>query len=112
MRSGDLGTVTGIGQDNAMTVKLDSGKTAEVSAEKTKHIEYGYAVHTLKNIRAERAIATGDGLAQQAFQAAFFKADLALYTSSPQQQDLSPAQQLAPPEIARAAEKHDFGMGF
>jgi hypothetical protein len=28
----------------SMTVKLDSGKTAEVSPEKARHIEYGYAV--------------------------------------------------------------------
>ena len=31
VRSGDLGTVTRIGQDNSMTVNLDAGKTAEVS---------------------------------------------------------------------------------
>ena len=114
VRSGDLGTVTRIGQHNSMTIKLDSGKTAHVSAEKTRHIDYGYAVDTLKNIRADRVIATGEGLTQQAFQAGFSKADHALYTSSPQpQQDFSAAQQLGTPEVAQAAEKqHDFGLGF
>jgi hypothetical protein len=53
-----------IGQDHSMTVKLDSGKTAEVSSEKSRYIDYGYAVDGLKNLRAERVIATGDGLSQ------------------------------------------------
>ncbi len=39
VRSGDRGTVTRIGQDTSMTVKLDSGKTAEVSPEKARHID-------------------------------------------------------------------------
>ena len=43
-----------------MTIKLDSGKTAEVSPEKSRHINYGYAVDGLKANRAERIIATGD----------------------------------------------------
>ena len=41
VRSGDLGTVTRIGEDNSMTVKLDSGKTAELSPETTRHLDYG-----------------------------------------------------------------------
>ncbi len=113
VRSGDLGTVTRIGQDNSMTVTLDSGKSTEVSAEKTRHIDYGYTVDALKNVRAERVLATGDGLTQQQFQGASAKADLALYTSSPQQQqDFSPAQQLVAPEIAQPAKQHDFGISF
>ncbi len=113
MRSGDLGTVTRVGQDHSMTVKLDSGKSAEVSAEKTRHIDYGYTVDALKNVRAERVLATGDGLTQQQFQGASAKAALALYTSSPQpQQDFSPAQQLVPSEIAQSAKQHDFGIAF
>ena len=113
VRSGDLGTVTRIGQDNSMTVTLDSGKSAEVSAEKTRHIDYGYTVDALKNVRAERVLATGDGLTQQQFQGASARADLALYTSSPQQQqDFSPAQQLVAPEIAQPAKQHDFGIAF
>ena len=71
VKSGDLGAVTHLGQDNSMTVKLDSGKTAELSPEKTKHLDYGYTVEALKNVRAERVIATGDGLTQQAFQGCF-----------------------------------------
>ena len=73
VRSGDLGTVTRIGQDHSMTVKMDSGKIAEVSSEKSRYVDYGYAVEGFKNLRAERVIATGDGLSQQSCQGVFFE---------------------------------------
>jgi hypothetical protein len=112
VRSGDLGTVTRIGQDHSMTVKLDSGKTAEFSSEKSRHIEYGYAVDGLKNLRAERVIATGDGLSQQTFQGVSPKTDLALYTSQPQQ-DFSASKEIAASEPAQPArQQHDFGIGL
>jgi preprotein translocase subunit YajC len=112
VRSGDLGTVTRIGQDHSMTVKLDSGKTAEVSPEKSRHIEYGYAVDGLKNLRAERVIATGDGLSQQNLQGVSPKTDLALYTNQ-LQQEFSASKEIAAPELAQPArQQHDFGIGF
>ena len=61
-----------------MTVGLNSGKTAELYPEKTKHLDYGHTVDVLKNVRVERVIATGDELAKQAFQGASAKADLSL----------------------------------
>ena len=114
VKSGDLGTVTRLGKDNSMTVKLDSGKTTELSPEKTKHLDYGYTVDALKNVRAERVIATGDGLTQQAFQGASPKADLNLYTGTPAPaQEFSAAKELTSPEIAQPAkQQHDFGIGF
>jgi conjugative relaxase-like TrwC/TraI family protein len=111
VRFGDLGTVTRIGEDHAMTVKMDSGKIAEVPPEKARHIDYGYAVDSLKNVRAERLIVTGDGLTQQAFQAAPSKVAIALHTSSPQQ-ELSPAKAFTAPELAQhPKQQHDFGIG-
>jgi conjugative relaxase-like TrwC/TraI family protein len=112
VRAGDLGTVTRIGQDHSMTVKLDSGKTAEVSSEKSRNIDYGYAVEGLKNLRAERVIATGDGLSQQTFQGVTPKTDLALYTNQPQQ-DFSASKEIAAPELAQPVrQQHDFGISF
>ncbi|ADV84507.1 MobF family relaxase [Terriglobus saanensis] len=112
VRSGDLGTVTRIGQDHSMTVKMDSGRTAEVSPEKALHIDYGYAVDSLKNVRAERVIATGDRLTHQSFQGTSSKAGLSLYTNAPQQ-DSSPTKEIASPELAQPAkQQHDFGIGF
>jgi hypothetical protein len=95
-----------------MTVKLDSGKTAEVSSDKSRHIEYGYAVDGLKNLRAERVIATGDGLSQQTFQGVSPETDLTLYTNQPQQ-DFSASKELAAPELAQPVrQQQDFGIGF
>jgi conjugative relaxase-like TrwC/TraI family protein len=112
VRSGDLGTVTRIGQDYSMSVKLDSGKAAEVSPDKSRHIDYGYAVESFKNVRAERVIATGDGLSQQNFQSVSAKTDLAVYTNQPQQ-DFSASKEIAMPELAQPAkQQHDFGIGF
>jgi conjugative relaxase-like TrwC/TraI family protein len=110
---GDLGTVTRIGQDSSISVKLDSGQTAEVSAEKARHIEYGYVVDGLKSIRAERVIATGEGITAQQLQGASPRSDVALYTGSMQpQQDFSSAREIATPELAQPAKQHDFGIGF
>ncbi|WP_035353043.1 MobF family relaxase [Edaphobacter aggregans] len=112
VRSGDLGTVTRIGQNNSMTVKMDSGRTAELSPEKARHIDYGYAVDGLKNIHAERVIATGDGLTPQTFQAISSKADLTVYTNSPQQ-DFTASKEITAPEITQPAkQQNDFGIGF
>jgi hypothetical protein len=111
VRSGDLGTVTRIGPDHSMTVTLDSGKTAEVLSEKSRQIDYGYAVDSLKNLRAERVIATGDSISQQTLRGVSPKADLALYTNLPQQ-DFSASKGMAAPELAQPAkQQHDFGIG-
>jgi hypothetical protein len=93
---------------------LDSGKTAEVSPEKARHIDYGYAVESLKNIRAERIIATGDGLTQQVFRDASAKADLTLYTGAPRPApEFIAAKGLTSPEIAQPSkQQHDLGIGF
>ena len=113
VKSGDLGTVTRLGHDNSMSVKLDSGETTELKSDKTWHLDYGYTVHALKNVRAERVIATGDGLTQQAFQGASTKADLNLYTGTPATaQESNAAKELTSPEIAQPAKQHDFGIGF
>jgi hypothetical protein len=105
-------TVGGPSLVRATTAKMDSDRTAELSPEKARHIYYGYAVDGLKNIRAERVIATGDGLTQETFQAISTEVDLALYTSSPQQ-DLASSQEIAAPELAQPAKQQsDFGIGF
>jgi hypothetical protein len=112
VRSGGLGTVTRIGPDNSMTVQMDSGRTAALSPEKARHIDYGYAVDGLKNIRAERVIATGDSLTQQTFQAISSKADLAVYTNSAEQ-DFTASKEITAPEITQPAkQQNDFGIGF
>ncbi len=112
VRPGDLGTVTRIGQDHSMTVKLDSGKIAEVSSERSRYVDYGYAIEGLKNLRAERVIATGDGLSQQSFSGVFSKTDFALYTNE-SKQDFAVSKEIATLELAQPAkQQHHFGIGF
>ena len=123
VRSGDLATVTRVGHDNSMTVQTDSGKSVEVSPDKSRHIDYGYAVDALKGNRAERVIATGEGLTQQAFQDASPNAGLTLYTGTPAPataiaEDFSAAKEMSTPAIATPkvvqpeAPQYDFGIGF
>lgn len=82
VRSGDLGTVTRIGQDRSLTVQLDSGRAAELTPEKTRRIDYGYVVDGSQAVRADRIIATGDQLSQQTLQGMSPKADLSMYPGS------------------------------
>jgi conjugative relaxase-like TrwC/TraI family protein len=86
IHSGDLATVARIGEDNALSVRLDNGKDIELSPEKARHIEHGYSVETAKYVSADRVLITGESsqLAEQ--QVAFTKLnpnihDLAIYTS-------------------------------
>ena len=112
IRSGDLGTVTRIGEDHSISVKLDSGKIAELPPEKSQHIDYGYAVDGNKTVRAERLMATGNSLMPQPLRVASARTDLTLYTSA-QQQDISSANKIAcltPAEPAK--QQQDFGIHF
>ncbi len=111
IQPGNLGTVTRIGQDHSMTVKMDSATNAEISAEKARHIDYGYAVDGLTNVRAERILATGDGFAHQNLHGTSPRVNLSLYTNSPQQLSTL-AKEIAAPEIAQPAkQQRDFGIG-
>jgi len=90
IRSGDFGTVQRIWDDNALSVRLDNGKSVEWDASQGRHIEYGYAVETAPHATLDRALVTGDAsqLAQQ--QEALTRLspqirDLALYTSNSRQ---------------------------
>ena len=65
-----------------MTVQLDSGKTAELSPEKARRIDYGYAVDGSRNVQAERILATGDQLSQRSLHDLAPKAELAIYPGS------------------------------
>jgi conjugative relaxase-like TrwC/TraI family protein len=86
IHSGDLATVERIGEDNALSVRLDNGKDIELGPEKARHIEHGYSVETAKYVSADRVLITGESsqLAEQ--QVALTKLnpnihDLAIYTS-------------------------------
>ena len=86
VRVGNFATVERIGEDNALSVRLDNGKSTELDPDNARHIEYGYAVDTAHHAAVDRVLVTGDAsqLAQQ--QEAFTRLspqirELALYTS-------------------------------
>jgi hypothetical protein len=95
-----------------MSVKLDSNRTAEVSPEEARHIDYGYAVQSLKGNCAERVIATGDCLTQHVFQGVSAKTDQTLYAGTATlPQEFAAAKELTSLEIVQPAkQQHDFGF--
>ena len=117
VRSGDLGTVTRIGQDRSMTVQLDSGKDAELTPEKTRRIDYGYAIDGSQVVRADRIIATGDKLSQQTLQGMSPTADLTVYLGSAAVTSEAPtikneAITAVLTQQKPSAQRRDYGIGF
>ena len=60
IRSGDFATVERIGDDNALSVRLDNGKSIELDPDNARHIEYGYAVETVQRVAVDRVLVTGE----------------------------------------------------
>ncbi len=120
IRKGDLATITQIADDQAITLRLDSGKIVELDPANARHIDYGYAVDGSQRVSADRVIATGEALDQKTLQSVPFKTpDLTLYTSDgsgPQKQEqIGNTQQIAHPDPQHAHSQrlqHDFGLGF
>jgi len=56
IRTRDFGTISAIAQNNALSVRLDNGKTVELDPTNAKHIEHGYAVDGQKAVYAERVL--------------------------------------------------------
>jgi conjugative relaxase-like TrwC/TraI family protein len=86
IRSGHSATVEKIGEDGTFAVHMDNGKSAELTSDQAKHIEYGYVIDTMSHTAANRVLMTGNApqLAEQ--EQAFARLsphlrDLAIYTS-------------------------------
>jgi conjugative relaxase-like TrwC/TraI family protein len=60
IRAGSLATVEKFGEDNAITVRLDNGKTVELEGERSRYIDYGYAVETAQQASVDRILVTGN----------------------------------------------------
>ncbi len=131
VRAGELGTVMRLGGDGSLGVKLDSGKTAELTGEQAWHIDYGYTVQSAKAARAERVLATADELGSKALDGVSPRAEVLHYTGSPaltpaqvpiqiqvqaREEKRSPRPQIAP-EVSplvqqqQSRPQQDFGIG-
>lgn len=107
IRQGDLATVERIADNNAMTVRLDKGGSVELSPEKARHIEYGYAVDGARRVAADRVLATGETLEPKTLAAVPYSCDLTLYTwaetiSQKQEQSAALKDVSIPPGAATA----------
>lgn len=100
IRAGSLATVEKFGEDNAITVRLDNGKTVELDGEQSRYIDYGYAVETAQQASVDRILVTGNSnqIAEQQEALTHLSPhlrDLAIYTSD--------HSGLAVPQIASSA---------
>ena len=117
VRSGDFATVERIGQDNAITARLDNGKAVELAPDQAKHIEHGYAVGTGQRVSADRVLVAGEsvdlrmiaGIAASAKDLAIYKSD----GSSAQKQPSSPNNEVSQkqyPPLQQQNQGYDLGL--
>jgi conjugative relaxase-like TrwC/TraI family protein len=60
IRSGEFASVQRVGENNALTLRLDSGKSVEMNGDQTRHIEYGYTVEAAQSMAVDRILVTGE----------------------------------------------------
>lgn len=130
-RSGDFGTVARIADDKALSVRLDNGKSIELTPQQTRHIEYGYAVEAPPLAAVDRVLVTGDATQLAEQQEAFARLsphlrDLAVFASDRRQfavEKTVPGAEIAPSirelsssldslPAASASEVLELGLGL
>jgi hypothetical protein len=74
IRTRDFGTVSAIADNNALSVRLDNGKTVELDPAQARHIEHGYAVDGLKPVYAERVLVSIEGAGHISREDALYRA--------------------------------------
>jgi len=120
VRAGSLATVEKIGEHNAITVRLDSGKAVKLDDEQSRYIDYGYAVETAQQVSVDRILVTGSSnhIAEQ--QEALSRLspnlrDLALYTSDDSGlalQQIASSANIKPISVPALPEIELEGMGI
>jgi hypothetical protein len=109
-----------IGEDNAITVRLDNGKAVALDAEQARYIDYGYAVETARQVSADRVLVTGNfnQIAEQ--QEALTRLsphlhDLAIYTSDDSElalREIEPSANLKQISVPALPEVEVEGFGI
>ena len=120
IRAGSLATVEKIGEDNAITVRLDNGKAVALDAEQSRYIDYGYAVATTQQAFVDRILVTGtsDQIAEQREALTHLSPhlhDLAIYTSDRSEltiQQITSSANIKPISIPALPEIELEGMGI
>jgi conjugative relaxase-like TrwC/TraI family protein len=133
IRKGDFATIAAVNDAGGLEVRLDKGKSAQLTIEQARHIEYGYAVDALRTGAPERVLISSDGLPPPSELASIARTgrEVSVYTSDgsapanimkpsielPKQQVEAPAQQqqneaqenVMTPEPPRVAHRHGIG---
>ncbi|RXH58251.1 traI protein (DNA helicase I) [Granulicella sibirica] len=60
IRVGNLATIEHIHEDGGLSVKVDSGKSLQLTPTQAQHVEYGYAVESIKRLTVDRVILSGE----------------------------------------------------
>ncbi len=120
IRAGSLATVEKIGEDNAVTVRLDNGKAVELDAEQSRYIDYAYAVEATQQASVDRILITGTSsqIAEQREALTHLSphlSDLAIYTSDDSGlgvQQLPSSANIKPISVPALPEFELEGMGI
>lgn len=98
IRRGDFGTIISIG--DTLEVRLDKGESVQLTKQQAKHIEYGYAVDSLKTGAPDRVLISQGGY-QPTPEAAFLSRtgrQVSVYTSDETAQTKAVAPTIERPE--------------
>ncbi len=101
IRKGDFGTITAISEVGGLNVQLDKGQTAQLTKEQAHHIEYGYAVESLKTGPPERILISQDSsleVAPEIVSLSRTGREVSVYTSDRSVQAKTQSPSLALPE--------------
>ena len=133
IRKGDFATIAAVNDAGGLEVRLDKGKSAQLTIEQARHIEYGYAVDALRTGAPERVLISSDDLPPPSELASIARTgrEVSVYTSDgsapanimkpsielPKQQVEAPAQQqqneaqenVMTPEPPKVAHRHGIG---
>ena len=105
-RKGDFGTITAMSAADGLEVQLDKGPTVQLTNEQARHIEYGYAVDSLKTGAPERILISQDSSLQAAPEVASLSRtgrEVSVYTSDGPVQTNAQNPSLALPEQLKPA---------
>ncbi len=104
IRKGDFGTITSIG--DTLEVRLDKGESVQLTKERAKHIEHGYAVDSLRTGAPDRVLISQDGSFQAPSGAASLSRtgrEVSIYTSDVSAQANAVAPAIALPDQLKPA---------
>jgi hypothetical protein len=126
IRKGDLGIVVGFTETNGLEVRLDRGKSVQLSGEENRHIDHAYAVESVRAGAPERVLIIQDGSEMTGNSISLPRnvREVSVYTSDssrpsqtltipiplPHQQDVEGFKNLVAPEPVAVQQRRGLGL--